>query len=95
MSTLVQSCNYALTAARVIVIESFNSPANSVSLDPVDQVDTLQFDGTWTSPYWPTLKSKYDLEMPGELSGTPPAPQNPPSGSEGGSQNTPSPDPEL
>jgi len=39
-----------------------------VPLDVVDQVDTSQFSGSWTDPYWPTLKSKYDLVMPGEPS---------------------------
>jgi len=75
MSTTIRSCNYGVTAAGVVVIQSFNGPSDLVSLDPVDQVDTSQFDGTWTSPYWPTLKSKYDLVMPGEpLSGGPEVP---------------------
>lgn len=66
MSITIQSCNYGFTAANLVVIQSFNGPSDLVSLDPVDQVDTSQFDGTWTAPYWPTLKSKYDLVMPGE-----------------------------
>lgn len=64
--TVVRACNYGVTAAGVVVIESFNGPADVLTLDPVDQVDTTQFDGSWTSPYWPTLKTKYDLVMPGE-----------------------------
>jgi hypothetical protein len=52
----------------VVVIQSFNGPSDLIGLEPVDQVDTSQFDGTWTSPYWPTLKAKYDLVMPGEPS---------------------------
>jgi hypothetical protein len=66
MSTTIRSCNYGVTASGVVVIQSFNGPSDLVSLDPVDQVDTTQFDGTWTAPYWPTLKAKYDLVMPGE-----------------------------
>jgi len=93
--TTVRSCNYGINGTGFVVIQSFNGPADLVSLDLVDQVDTLQFDGSWTSPYWPVLKAKYNLEMPGEPSGAPPAPQNSPSGSEGGSQNTPVPDPGL
>ena len=66
MSTNIKSCNYGLSASGVVVIQSFNGPSDLVSLDPVDQVDTTQFDGTWTAPYWPTLKAKYNLVMPGE-----------------------------
>lgn len=66
MSTTIRSCNYGVTAAGAVVIQSFNGPADVLTLDPVDQVDTTQFDGSWQSPYWPTLKAKYDLVMPGE-----------------------------
>jgi len=91
--TIVHRSNFITCDDGKIVIKSFNGPADLLVLNPVDQVDTTQFDGSWTSPYWPVLKAKYDLEMPGEPSGNPPAPQNPPSGGGGGSQNTPSPDP--
>lgn len=63
--TTVHSCNFGILNSNV-VIQSFNGPADVLTLDPVDQVDTTQFDGSWTSPYWPTLKTKYDLVMPGE-----------------------------
>lgn len=91
MSTIIRSCNYGISGTGSVVIQSFNGPLDVLVLDLVDQVDTNQFDGSWTSPYWPTLKSKYDLEMPGEPTAAPLVPSNPPSG--GGSQNTPSPDP--
>lgn len=68
MSTTIRSCNYGLNASGVVVIQSFNGPSDLIGLDPVDQVDTTQFDGTWTAPYWPTLQAKYDLVMPGEPS---------------------------
>lgn len=64
--TTVLKCNYGARFSGVVVIESFNGPDDLLVLDAVDQVDTTQFDGSWTSPYWPTLKSKYDLVMPGE-----------------------------
>lgn len=57
---------YGVTSSGVVVIQSFNGPSDLVSLDPVDQVDTSQFSGSWTDPYWPTLKAKYNLVMPGE-----------------------------
>lgn len=63
--TTVHSCNFGIFNSNV-VIQSFNGPADVLILDPVDQVDTTQFDGSWESPYWPTLKTKYDLVMPGE-----------------------------
>jgi hypothetical protein len=90
MSTTIRSCNYGVTAAGAVVIQSFNGPDDLLTLDLVDQVDNTQFDGSWTSPYWPTLKSKYDLVMPGELpAGGPTAP----SSGGGGSQNIPAPGP--
>lgn len=64
--TTILRCNYGATASGVVVIQSFNGPSDLLSLDPVDQVDTSQFSGSWTDPYWPTLKSKYNLVMPGE-----------------------------
>ena len=66
MKTLVKTCNFCVSPQNLIFIQSFNGPSDLLSLDPVDQVDTTQFDGTWTAPYWPTLKAKYDLVMPGE-----------------------------
>lgn len=90
--TLIHSCNYEVSGTGSVVIQSFNGPADLLVLDPVDQVDITQFDGTWTAPYWPTLKSKYDLEMPGEPTAAPSGPFNPPSGGGDGSQNTPLPD---
>jgi hypothetical protein len=68
MSTIVTQSNYGFNGSGNIVIQSFNSGSNMVPLDVVDQVDTSQFSGSWTDPYWPTLKSKYDLVMPGEPS---------------------------
>lgn len=64
--TTVRTCNYRMNPAGAVVIQSFNGPDDLLVLDAVDQVDTTQFDGSWTSPYWPTLKTKYDLVMPGE-----------------------------
>lgn len=67
MATQVSRCNFGTNAVSTVVIQSFNGPDDLLVLDAVDQVDTTQFDGSWTSPYWPTLKTKYDLVMPGEL----------------------------
>jgi hypothetical protein len=66
MSTTILCCNYGLSTTGVVTIQSFNGPDDLLTLDLVDQVDSTQFNGSWTSPYWPTLKSKYDLVMPGE-----------------------------
>lgn len=66
--TTVHSCNFGILNSNV-VIQSFNGPDDLLVLDPIDQVDTTQFDGSWESPYWPTLKAKYDLLMPGEPPG--------------------------
>lgn len=92
--TTIFKCNYGVSQTGSVVIQSFNGPADLCVLDPVDQVDTSQFDGSSTSPYWPTLKAKYNLEMPGEPPQVAPAPGNAPSGGDG-SQNTPLPEPEL
>lgn len=65
-SIIINRCNFAENVSGVFCIQSFNGPSDLVSLDSVDQVDTSQFSGSWTDPYWPTLKSKYNLVMPGE-----------------------------
>jgi len=73
--TTVSRSNFLSKNDGGIVVVSFNGPSDLILLDPVDQVDTSQFSGSWTDPYWPTLKSKYDLVMPGEpLSGGPEVP---------------------
>lgn len=67
-SIIIKRCNFAQNVSGVFFIQSFNGPSDVVSLDPVDQVDTSQFSGSSTDPYWPTLKTKYNLVMPGEPS---------------------------
>lgn len=66
MAEKISRCNYGINQDLGLCIQSFNGPSDLIGLDPVDQVDTTQFDGTWTAPYWPTLKAKYNLVMPGE-----------------------------
>lgn len=82
-STIVNRCNFG-PLNPLIVIQSFNGPDDLLVLDPIDQVDTTQFDGSWESPYWPTLKAKYDLLMPGEPPGGGAPAGGPPAGGSGG-----------